>query len=564
MAIAYSNYTSQLERLLEVCKNLSSNLELEPLLHSIIEVASELTCSESSSLLIYDNDNHYLRFLAAPWYLMETLRTIGVPLDGSVAGWVFSNQQPMALHHADKDERIFRVVDRETTDDTKSMLAVPMTFKGETIGVLESVNKADNAHYSEEDVTILETLASQAAVVIQNRRLLEESQQSYQKVMELDRLKSDFISIASHELRTPLGLVLGHSSFLLESARPEDKQDLEVIFSSANRLKEIIEEFSDVDHMEKGLARLRRKKVSIPSLLHEVVDSFQKTAEEHKIALNVEVPPTNLVVEGDGDKIGIALRNLVRNALTFTNEGGRVKVKAEQVPGYVKVSVLDNGIGIPAEEQGKIFQRFYQVEKHLTRRHGGMGLGLSIAKEMIEMHGGKIWVESVEGKGSKFMFFLPQNAAQANAAERVFNTGTLAYTGSLGNTASLGNTGGLGGTGGLGNTGNLNKTGVPPNGKNNGLSNGVFTTDDIAVSLPARNGSAAPNSVFAVPNLHNEPVRMSPIENKMSSINKPKTGVLSTIDTYVKTGHLPGESVAVKSEPTEPTGDLAKKDSNGL
>ena len=283
-----------------------------------------------------------------------------------------------------------------------------------------------------------------------------------------------------------------------KSARPEDKQDLEVIFSSANRLKEIIEEFSDVDHMEKGLARLRRKKVSIPSLLQEVTNFSKKTAEEHKIALNVEVPSTNLVVEGDGDKISIALRNLVRNALTFTNEGGRVKVKAEQVPGYIKVSVMDNGIGIPAEEQQKIFQRFYQVEKHLTRRHGGMGLGLSIAKEMVEMHGGKIWVESVEGKGSKFMFFLPQNAAQANAAERV-STQRFSLYRQPGKYRKFGEYWRIGQYRQPGQHGQSQQDQWPAEWKNHGSSNGVFTTtDNLVASLPARN-NASPRTAFSSP-----------------------------------------------------------------
>jgi signal transduction histidine kinase len=458
MAIAYSDYTSRLERLVEVCKNLSSNLELEPLLHSIIETASELTYSESSSILVFDEENNYLKFIAAPWFLMETLKTIGVPLDKSVAGWVYTHIQPMALHHADKDDRIFRVVDRQLTDSTSSILAVPMVFKGEAIGVMECVNKSNNGHYTEEDVTILETLAAQAAVVIQNHLLLDSTQQAYEKVMELDRMKSDFMAITSHELRTPLGLVLGHSSLLMDSASEDQKQDLQVIANSANRLKEIIEEFSDVDNLENGLNELRRKKVSMSMLVRDVVDSFKDMAEGRKVSLISDVPGHNMVVEGDGDKIGIALRNLIKNALTFTNPGGKVKVKAEQVPGYVKVSVMDNGIGIPPDELEKIFERFYQVEKHLTRKHGGIGLGLSIAREMIEKHGGKIGLESVEGMGSKFMFFLPSNAAQANAAQRVFHTGSLGNdgTGPLGkNPSSKPNTGNLIKS----NTGNLVKNG---------------------------------------------------------------------------------------------------------
>ncbi len=128
----------------------------------------------------------------------------------------------------------------------------------------------------------------------------------------------------------------------------------------------------------------------------------------------------SLVIQGDRGRLQVAIRNLIKNALMFTNSSGRVVVRVEEVPGYVRVSVTDTGIGIPPAEQEKIFQRFYQVEKHLTRRHGGMGLGLSIARDMVECHGGKILVESVEGRGSRFTILLPQNQAQAAAAGKVF------------------------------------------------------------------------------------------------------------------------------------------------
>ena len=161
-------------------------------------------------------------------------------------------------------------------------------------------------------------------------------------------------------------------------------------------------------------------RVAIIPLLQELFNAYKDMASEWKINLALEPYTQNLAVEGDAGKITIVVSNLIKNALTHTNERGHVLVRAEQVPGYVKVSVMDNGIGIPVEEQERIFDRFYQIENHLTRRHGGRGLGLSIAKQLIDMHGGKIWVESIEGKGSKFIFLLPKNAAQVSAAQCVF------------------------------------------------------------------------------------------------------------------------------------------------
>jgi len=420
MAADISDYTHRLERLLEVCKNLSANLDLEPFLQSIIETASELTRSENSSILVYDKATNSLRFTAAPWYQKEALKSISVPLDRSIAGQVFSQVQPMALSSVNQDDRIFREVDRKLNSETRSLLAVPMIFKGNTIGVLESINKLGNIDYTEEDVIILETIASQAAIAIENQRLLNETRFAYQKVIELDRMKSDFISIASHELRTPLGVILGHATFLEDTASEKDRKELETIVKSAMQLKELIEQFANIEQLEHGLSRVHRMRVAIIPLLQEVVSAYKDMANERKINLALEPCTKNLAVEGDAGKITIVVSNLIKNALTFTNERGHVLVRAEQVPGYVKVSVMDNGIGIPVEEQERIFERFYQVENHLTRRHGGMGLGLSIAKQLIDMHGGKIWVESIEGKGSKFIFLLPQNAAQVSAAQRVF------------------------------------------------------------------------------------------------------------------------------------------------
>jgi len=420
MSSPSTDYTRRLELLLEVCRNLSANLDLDELLAAIIDSASSLTGSESSSILVYDKESQCLRFAAAPFYISEAQRGMPISLDKSIAGLVYANVQPMALNRAAGDDRIYRAVDRELNRVTRTLLAVPLIFKGKPIGVLETINKLHDAQYTKEDVSILETLAAQAAVAVENHRLLEESRLAYQQVIELDRMKSDFIAIASHELRTPLGVILGHATFLQDVATPEQAQDLEIIVKSSMRLKEIIEEFANVDHFEHGLSRLRRGKVVINQVVQEVVNSFKEMSIERNISLVLEAPKTAVTLEGDAAKIAMALREVMKNALTFSNPGGQVKVKVEHIPGFVKIAIIDNGIGIPVNEQGKIFGRFYQVEKHLTRRHGGMGLGLSIARDMLEMHGGKITVESVEGKGSRFILLLPVKLSDANAIERVF------------------------------------------------------------------------------------------------------------------------------------------------
>ena len=143
-------------------------------------------------------------------------------------------------------------------------------------------------------------------------------------------------------------------------------------------------------------------------VIEDVIASFRDIAKHKGVALKAELDRNQeLLVDADGSKIAIVLSNLVKNAVTFTNEGGHITVRGSLDSSFVKVIVEDDGVGIPPRDLPHIFERFYQVESHLTRRHGGMGLGLSVAKVMIEMHGGRIWAESLEGLGSKFTFLLP-------------------------------------------------------------------------------------------------------------------------------------------------------------
>ncbi len=414
-----NEHTQRLERLVAISRTLSASLDLEPFLHALISAASELTDCEVASILEMDEGGEQLRFLALPWFHRDVLQTVKVPLDGSIAGWVFLNVKPLVVPDVSTEARHFKQVDLAAEFKTRSILAVPVIYQGETLGVLEAINKNDKAHYTEDDLTILETLASLAAVAIQNTRLVGKARRSLDEMAQLDRMKSDFIAIASHELRTPLGLVLGHATFLREVVPEEYQPQLDIIVRNSMRLKEIIDSIANMDNVQRGMASLRRSTVSIKRVVEEVVDTLHQEAAKKHITLHVDLGQDDYVVEGDTSKISIALSNLVRNGITFTDVGGNVHIGAERIPDYIKVSVIDDGIGIPARDLPHVFERFYQVESHLTRKHGGMGLGLSVAKVMIEIHGGRIWVESVEGKGSNFSFILPLNPVSVDAGNRV-------------------------------------------------------------------------------------------------------------------------------------------------
>jgi signal transduction histidine kinase len=416
--MATNERIDHLERLLEVVRGLTTAPDLEAFLQTVINEATELTDSELSSILEYDESAEELRFLAMHWFQRDLLRPVGVPLDGSAAGWVYRRGQPLIIQDARVDQRHFKVVDRVTKHVTHSIVAVPLIVRGEVVGVLEALNKKDNAHYTEEDLTILETLAALAAQAIQNVSLQRKVRATAIELAELERLKTDFIAIASHELRTPLGLILGHATFLRELASEEYAEQLDMIIRNATKLKTIVESLSDVDNIQNGAARLRNQTVSLQKIVDDVVDTFQNEASSKNITLKSEAGEAAFPLDADGVKLSIALSNLVKNALQFTEPGGHVTIQVEEDTGYYKVTVLDDGIGIAARDLPRVFERFFQVETHLTRRYGGMGLGLAVAKAMIELHGGRLWVESEEGKGSRFTFLLPTGQVQQSPPAR--------------------------------------------------------------------------------------------------------------------------------------------------
>ena len=402
------NQSQLLARLLEVTRTLSTMVDLESYLRSILSAAAELTGSETASLMEYDDAARELYFKYVPWFHRDAISSARIPLHESAAGWVFLNVKPLIINDVKNDNRHYSKIDELAGFITRSLLSVPLLLHGRPVGVIEVFNRKNDSYYTEEDIAILEALAALAATAMQND-ILESNVISYQnETRELDKLKNEFIAITSHELRTPLGLILGHSTFLRELIGQQHQEQVDAIIRNASRLKEIIESLTSVDNYQSGSARIRQRKVSVTRVIEDVSASFREMAVQKGVSLKVEIDGgQDLLVDADGSKVAIVLSNLVKNAITFTNEGGHVVIRSEHQSEFVKVAVEDDGVGIPAKDLARVFDRFYQVESHLTRRHGGMGLGLSVAKVMIEMHGGRIWAESTEGIGSTFSFLLP-------------------------------------------------------------------------------------------------------------------------------------------------------------
>jgi signal transduction histidine kinase len=398
-----------LERIVKVSQILNSTLSLEPLLQIIIQAATELTNTEACSILLLDKNTGELRFAEASGMDSDRLKKVSVPIDNSIGGWVIRKDRPLLIRDARNDPRWHKGVDESTDFETRSILGVPLKLRDKTIGVLELVNKKDEASFNEDDIQIATTLSAQAAIAIENARLLDELQQAYRDLSEIDQLKNDFVSIASHELRTPLAVILGYATFLRGNVSGQASEQLDIVLSSAIRLRSLIDDMVNLRHIQTQELQLQRSIFPLHKLVTDVVQEFSEiiTGKQQVVTTRFLPADNPLNVDADRQKIYLVLANMISNATKFTAEQGRIHVDVILKGHKYWVSVIDTGIGIPKSEYERIFDQFYQVEPSLTRKYQGMGLGLSIAKGMVDVHQGRIWVESVVGKGSKFTFVLP-------------------------------------------------------------------------------------------------------------------------------------------------------------
>ena len=388
---------------------LNSTLSLEPLLQIIVQSATELTDTESCSIMLIDRHNGELRFAEATGGVTPALKKVTVPLDNSIGGWVIRQNRPLLIRDAKNDERWNNKVDETLDFETRSILGVPLQLRDRVIGVLEVINKKSDDGFNADDIQITSTLAAQAAIAIENARLLDELQKAYRDLSEVDQIKNDFVSIASHELRTPLAVILGYATFLRDNVSGQASEQLEIVLSSAMKLRSLIDDMVNLRHIQTGEIRLNRTIFSLKALIQDVIDEFSDIITTKQIALTINFVPDDspLNLDADQQKMYLVLANLINNAIKFNQDLGRIHIQVELKEHKYWLNVIDTGIGIPEVEYERIFDQFYQVEPPLTRKYQGMGLGLSIAKGMVEVHSGRIWVESVVDKGSKFVVVLP-------------------------------------------------------------------------------------------------------------------------------------------------------------
>ena len=292
----------------------------------------------------------------------------------------------------------------------KAFLVSPMIARGRTVGVLSADNRTSRTQIAAHTVDLLHTFAAQAAVAVENARLFQEIQEKGRELELASRHKSQFLANMSHELRTPMNAVLGYTDLILDDIFGEVpaaiRETLERVKSNGQHLLGLINDVLDLSKIEAGQLMLSLGDYAMGEVVHAVVSAVESLAAGKKLGFEATVAPDLPPGRGDERRLTQVLLNLTGNAIKFT-DAGKVSIDARAADGNFVVSVTDTGPGISEADQQKIFEEFQQADSSSTRAKGGSGLGLSISRRIVELHGGRLWVESVLGHGSTFSFTVP-------------------------------------------------------------------------------------------------------------------------------------------------------------
>jgi len=312
-----------------------------------------------------------------------------------------------------------------------SFALVPGISHERLVCVLCVNNGAEPYEFHASAQRFLDALAAQTALALENASLIfelrrnnDELAAANRKLQELDKLKSQFLSVATHELRTPLSVILGYNAMLAETLEgkidQEEKETLRESIAACKRLIRLVNAMLDITQIESGKMRMNLAPADLREIVHSVAALFHHESRERGVRLNVELPGRLPRLVVDAERIEQVLINLLGNALKFTDSGGSITISARQQGGTVEVAVQDTGIGISAEDQGRIFDEFAQIRRQAAnRQRHGSGLGLAIAKRIVEAHAGTIGVSSTPGSGSTFRFTLPLQPARQSADRAV-------------------------------------------------------------------------------------------------------------------------------------------------
>lgn len=403
---------SELETVANVSATSSTVLDVQQLLQSVVDLTKTNFELYHAHVYLYDEESARLYLAAGAGETGRVMRENNHQLEyNSLTGLV---------PHAARTHEV--VIDNDTIEsadflpnlllpETRSEMAIPMLVGDELIGVLDIQSEKPD-RFDDEDVRIQKTLASQIAVAVRNAQAFERERKTVERLKEVDRLKQEFLANMSHELRTPLNSIIGYSEVLLDGVDgdlTEDAvEDVEAIYTSGKHLLSIINEILDLAKIDAGQMQLNRQEKDVVEILQHIVLSSQVLVKNKPVDIILEEASPIERSYVDTVRLNQILLNLVGNAIKFTDEG-RITVRYGMLDeDYIRIEVVDTGMGMTPEQLSLIFERFRQVDGSSTRRAGGTGLGLTITRQLVEMHGGEIGVTSEVDQGSAFYFTLPR------------------------------------------------------------------------------------------------------------------------------------------------------------
>ena len=404
----------QLQALGEISQTVSATLDLGRVLATIAEQTGHLSGADGATIYEFEEATGIFHLRASrniDHDVIETLRAVPVRLGQGALGRAAETRQPVQFADITVPGMYTGPMrDALVHAGFRALLAVPLLRESQIVGGLV-VNRNTPGEFPPETVELLKTFGSQSALAIQNARLFREIEEKSRQLEVADRHKSEFLANMSHELRTPLNAVIGFSEVLLErmfgDLNPKQEEYLQDIVSSGRHLLSLINDILDLSKIEAGRMDLELTHFSVPLALENALTLIRERATRHGLGVDLAVDPGVGEIVGDERKVKQVLINLLSNAIKFTPEGGRVTVTAHLANGTVEIAISDTGIGIAADDHDAIFEEFRQVGTDYARKREGTGLGLTLARRFVELHGGRLWVKSELGRGSTFTFTLP-------------------------------------------------------------------------------------------------------------------------------------------------------------
>ena len=406
----------ELQALGEVSRTLSSTLDMETVLARIVRHAVQLSKTDAGTLYEFDDQEQLftprINFGLSEAYI-GALRTVGPrPGDESAVSRSLIGRAPYQLPDLSADESYpFKYVKEA---GFRALLAVPLMREDRLVGGLVVRRKAPG-EFPERVVDLLQAFAAQSVIAMDNARLFREIEAKGRELAQANRHKSEFLANMSHELRTPLNAILGYTELILDQIYGEVPakigEVLERLEKNGRHLLNLINDVLDLSKIEAGRLTLAIDDYAMTDVVHSVLTSVEGLAAEKNLSLKVTIPPRLTTGRGDAQRIAQVFMNLLGNAIKFT-DAGRIDIAVTETDGRFSIAVSDTGCGLPQEDRERIFREFHQVDGSSTREKGGTGLGLAISKRIVEMHGGRIWVESEVGRGSTFRFTLPVRAEE--------------------------------------------------------------------------------------------------------------------------------------------------------